>query len=44
VHAWTADQPAEMRRLAAAGIDGIVTNFPNRATSLLRSFQAAWPR
>jgi len=43
VYAWTADQPAEMRRLAAAGVDGIVTNFPDRARSLLRSFQAAWP-
>jgi glycerophosphoryl diester phosphodiesterase len=44
VHAWTADQPAEMRRLAAAGVDGIVTNFPDRAKSLLRSFQTTWPR
>ena len=44
VHAWTADQPAEMRRLAAAGVDGIVTNFPDRAKSLLRSLQATWPR
>ena len=44
VYAWTADQPAEMRRLAAAGVDGIVTNFPDRARSFLRSLQAAWPR
>jgi len=44
VHAWTADQPGEMRRLAAAGVDGIVTNFPDRARSFLRSFQATWPR
>ena len=44
VHAWTADQPSEMRRLAAAGVDGIVTNFPDRARSLLRSLDAAWPR
>jgi glycerophosphoryl diester phosphodiesterase len=44
VYAWTADQPAEMRRLAAAAVDGIVTNFPDRARSFLRSFQATWPR
>jgi len=44
VHAWTADQPPEMRKLAAAGVDGIVTNFPDRARSLLRSFAASWPR
>jgi len=44
VYAWTADQPAEMRRLAATGVDGIVTNFPDRAKSLLRSLRATWPR
>jgi glycerophosphoryl diester phosphodiesterase len=44
VHAWTTDQPPEMRRLAAAGVDGIVTNFPDRARSFLRSFAASWPR
>jgi glycerophosphoryl diester phosphodiesterase len=43
VYAWTADQPPEMRRLAAAGVDGVVTNFPDRARSLLRSREAAWP-
>ena len=43
VHAWTADQPPEVRRLAAAGVDGIVTNFPDRAKSFLRSLEAAWP-
>jgi glycerophosphoryl diester phosphodiesterase len=43
VHAWTADQPTQMRRLVAAGVDGIVTNFPDRARSLLRSLRAPWP-
>ena len=44
VHAWTADQPPEMRRLATAGVDGIVTNFPDRGRSLLRTFESSWPR
>ncbi len=29
VYAWTADDPADHRRLAAAGATGIVTNFPD---------------
>jgi len=44
VYAWTPDQPMEMRRLTAAGVDGIVTNFPDRARSFLRSLETAWPR
>jgi glycerophosphoryl diester phosphodiesterase len=44
VHAWTADEPMEMRRLATAGVDGIVTNFPDRARSFLRAHEASWPR
>lgn len=43
VHAWTADHLPEIRRLAVAGVDGIVTNFPDRARSLLRSLQNPWP-
>lgn len=30
VHAWTADYPAEIRRLRRLGVDGIVTNYPER--------------
>jgi glycerophosphoryl diester phosphodiesterase len=30
VYAWTVDEPAEMRRLIAFGVDGIMTNFPER--------------
>lgn len=33
--AWTVDDPAEGRRLAAAGIDGIVTNRPDALRSAL---------
>jgi glycerophosphoryl diester phosphodiesterase len=29
VHAWTVDDPADMRRLLAMGIDGIVTDRPD---------------
>jgi glycerophosphoryl diester phosphodiesterase len=30
VHAWTVNDEAEMERLAAAGIDGIISDFPDR--------------
>ncbi|MBK6879984.1 MAG: glycerophosphodiester phosphodiesterase [Elusimicrobia bacterium] len=31
VGTWTADAPAEIRRLRAAGVDALATNFPERA-------------
>ena len=37
VYAWTVDDPAEMMRLAAAGIDGIMTNYPARLRTLMES-------
>ena len=35
VYAWTADSETEMRRLADLDVDGIVTNYPDRAMALL---------
>jgi glycerophosphoryl diester phosphodiesterase len=35
VYAWTVDEPAEMERLLDAGIDGIMTNYPERLRTLL---------
>jgi glycerophosphoryl diester phosphodiesterase len=32
---WTVDDPAEARRLAAAGVDGIITNAPDAIRSAL---------
>ena len=37
VHAWTVDQAPDVRRLAGAGVDSIVTNLPNDVLSILRS-------
>lgn len=37
VLAWTADESAEMRRLIACGVDGIMTNYPERLRELMES-------
>ncbi len=36
VHVWTIDDVAEMRDLIAMGVDGIITDRPDRALALLR--------
>lgn len=36
VGTWTADDPAELRRLDHAGVDGIITNDPAKAIALVR--------
>lgn len=37
VFAWTVDEPADWQRLAAAGIDGIITNRPGELRAALRT-------
>ncbi len=34
---WTADAPDEMQKLISAGVDGIITDYPDRLVELLRS-------
>jgi glycerophosphoryl diester phosphodiesterase len=36
VNVWTVDDPAELRLLAAYGVDGVITNRPKLARSVLR--------
>jgi glycerophosphoryl diester phosphodiesterase len=35
VHAWTINDPADMRRLLDEGVDGIMTDYPDRLLALL---------
>ena len=36
VAAWTINEPEQMRRLIAAGVDGIITDYPDQLFSVLR--------
>jgi glycerophosphoryl diester phosphodiesterase len=36
VAAWTINEPEQMRRLIQAGVDGIITDYPDRLLSVLR--------
>jgi glycerophosphoryl diester phosphodiesterase len=35
VHAWTVNDPARMSGLAELGVDGIMTDYPDRLMALL---------
>jgi glycerophosphoryl diester phosphodiesterase len=35
VHAWTINDAADMARLLETGIDGIITDYPDRLLGLL---------
>lgn len=35
VHVWTVNEPADMRRLADLGVDGIITDYPDRMARVL---------
>ena len=35
VYTWTCDDPAEMRKLIADGVDGIMTNYPDRLVRVM---------
>jgi glycerophosphoryl diester phosphodiesterase len=40
MHAWTIDEPQEMKRLLDLGVDGIMSNFPDRLLEVVRRRQS----
>lgn len=36
---WTPDDSKEMRKLVNMGVDGIITNYPNRLTNILKNLK-----
>jgi glycerophosphoryl diester phosphodiesterase len=33
---WTVDEPEDIKRMAAAGVDAIISNYPDRLISIIR--------
>ncbi len=44
VHAWTVNETSDMRRLLELGVDGIMTDYPDRLMSLLGHASNAAPQ
>ena len=42
VHAWTIDDPEEMRQLIGIGIDGIMTDYPSVLNRVLDETRSGW--
>ncbi len=42
VHVWTIDEPAEMHRLLDLGVDGVMTDRPDRLADVMRE-RGLWP-
>jgi glycerophosphoryl diester phosphodiesterase len=42
VHVWTVDDEADMARLVALGVDGILTNVPSTLSGVLERLGATW--
>ena len=43
VHPWTINEPADMRRLLDWGVDGIITDYPDRLRATLQQRGMALP-
>ena len=40
---WTVNEPAEMARLLTLGVDGIITDYPDRLRAVLAEVGRALP-